>query len=104
MTPDRRLDQLEPLMADVLQKTDRLIEGQGQLMEVAVRADQNAETTARGVASLTVYVQQGFTDLRQDVAQNNVKIGEVDRKIDGLRDDMNQRFDQLTALIQKRLR
>lgn len=104
MTPDRRLDQIEPLIADVLQKTDRLIEGQGQLMEVAVRADQNTETTARGVASLTVYVQQEFTDLRQDVAQNNAKIGEVDRKIDDLRDDMSQRFDQLTALIQERLR
>lgn len=104
MTPDRRLDQVEPLIADVLQKTDRLIEGQGQLMEVAVRADQNAETTARGVATLTIYVQQGLADLRQDVVQSNVKIDRVDQKISDLRTDMNQRFDQLTALIQERLR
>lgn len=36
MTPDKRLDQIEPVMADVLQKVDRLVEGQGQLVEFAV--------------------------------------------------------------------
>ena len=36
MTPDKRLNQLEPLVADVLQKVDRLIEGQGQLVELVV--------------------------------------------------------------------
>ncbi len=35
MTPNRRLDQLEPLKADSLQKIDRLIEGQGQLVKLA---------------------------------------------------------------------
>lgn len=52
MTPERRLDQLEPLMADSLQKIDRLIEGQGQILEVATRADQKADITAKGVADL----------------------------------------------------
>jgi hypothetical protein len=42
MTPERRLDQLEPLMADALQKIDRLIEGQGKLIDIVTRADQNA--------------------------------------------------------------
>ena len=42
MTPERRLDQLEPLMADALQKIDRLIEGQGKLIDMVTRADQNA--------------------------------------------------------------
>ena len=69
MTPDRRLDQLEPLMADSLQKIDRLIEGQGQIIEVAVRADTNAETAARGVANLTITVQQGFANVQGDTVE-----------------------------------
>lgn len=76
MTPDRRLDQLEPLMADSLQKIDRLIEGQGQLIEVAVRADQNADTAARGVANLTISTQQQFEQLRagQDELKFNMEL------------------------------
>ena len=76
MTPDRRLDQLEPLMADVLQKVDRLIEGQGQLVELATttRAEleqvkTTGEITASGLANLTVYVQKGFTDMKQDISE-----------------------------------
>lgn len=97
MTPDRRLDQLEPLIADVLQKVDRLVEGQGQVLEVSVRADQNAEVAARGVANLTVETQKGFSDVQQDISQ-------VDRNISDLRTEVNQRFDQLITLIQERLK
>ena len=46
MTPDKRLNQLEPLVADVLQKVDRLIEGQGQLVELAVTTKATGERTA----------------------------------------------------------
>lgn len=135
MTPDRRLDQLEPLMADSLQKTDRLIEGQGQLTEIATRADQNADTAARGVANLTLQTQQSFIEVRRDItlvdgkltqvdgklAQVDAKVNQiaedqaelrqemqknitqVDEKVDSLRTEMNQRFDQLITLIQERL-
>lgn len=64
MTPDHRLDQLEPLMADSLQKIDRLIEGQGQILEVATRADHNANTAARGIANLTTSTQKQFEELK----------------------------------------
>ena len=76
MTPDRRLDQLEPLMADSLQKIDRLIEGQGQLIVVATRADQNAGTAARGVANLTISTQQQFEQLKagQDELRSNMEL------------------------------
>ena len=47
MTPDRRLDQLEPLMADSLQKIDRLIEGQGKLVELATNTDQKVDAVDR---------------------------------------------------------
>lgn len=64
MIPDRRLDQLEPLIADLLQKIDRLIEGQGQILEVATRAEQKADTTAKGVAKLTISTLRQCEDLK----------------------------------------
>ena len=110
MTPDRRLDQLESLMADSLQKIDRLIEGQGQLTAIATRADQKADITAKGVADLTLQTQQAFaevrqnftgvaqnfaqidqnftevhqdiTEIRQDIIQVDAKVGRVDEKVD----------------------
>lgn len=143
MTPDRRLDQLEPLMADSLQKIDRLIEGQGQLVELATRTDQKADTTAKGLANLTIKVNHiagavnnlsgkvnglsdAQTEFRQEVNQKfaqvsqefaqvnqkfdlvNQKFDQVNQKIDtevgSLRQEMNQRFDQLVTLIQDRLK
>lgn len=81
MTPDDRLDQLEPLMVDSLQKTDRLIEGQGQILEVATRADQKADITAKGLADLTIKVNQiaeGQTYFRNEVRQDiaNLQAGQ----------------------------
>lgn len=150
MTPDRRLDQLEPVVAEVLQNTDRLVEGQGRLVNLTtktqadvdqiktdvsqvrtdveqvrtdvgqvkadveqVRADveqvkadvgqvkATGEITATGLAKLTVNVQQGFLDVRQDLAQIDAK---TDERIDRLRTEMNQRFDQLINVIQERLK
>lgn len=103
MTPDRRLDQLEPLMADSLQKIDRLIEGQGKLVDLAVNTRGEldevkitldevktiGENTAQAVADLTVNTQKSLAG--------------VDDKVDDLRAEMNQRFDQLITLIQDRL-
>lgn len=94
MTPDRRLDQLEPLMADSLQKTDRLIEGQGQLMEIATRADQKADTTAKGVVNLTLRVNQiaeEQADFRSEVRQNIVDLrSEVRQDIVDLRTEVRR--------------
>ncbi len=78
MTPDRRLDQIEPLMADVLQKVDRLIEGQGQIVELAVRANQKADTIAKGVADLTLTSQDQVDQLR--IGQNELKAGQAELK------------------------
>lgn len=81
MTPDRRLDQLEPVMADVLQKVDRLIEGHGQLVELVIdtkaeldQVKRTSEITATGLANLTTYVQEGFANMQQDFA--DVKAGQ----------------------------
>lgn len=75
MTPNRRLDQIEPLIADVLQKVDRLIEGQGHLLDVALKADSNADTAARGVANLTIMTQRQFDELKS--GQEELKAGQA---------------------------
>ncbi|RYC66616.1 hypothetical protein [Spirosoma sordidisoli] len=67
MTPDRRLDRLEPVIADVLQKVDRLIEGQGQIIsEVSkiARIEINTDATAETVAKLTVSTQRQYQELK----------------------------------------
>lgn len=101
MTPERRLNQLEPVVADTAQKVDRLIETNGQILDVALRGDANAELAAKGVANLTV----NFNDFRQEVREGFQQINQkIDTEVSSLRQEMNQRFDQLVALIQERPR
>lgn len=77
MTPDKRLDQLEPVVADVLRKVDRLIEGQGQIINEVSKIseitnqvskisaiDKKATTTAEAVAKLTVTTQRQYEELK----------------------------------------
>jgi hypothetical protein len=84
MTPDRRLDQLEPEVAEVLQKTDRLIEGQGQLVELATKTKTNLDQvkatgkiTATGLAKLTITVN----DLRTEINQRFDRSDQVQQEI-----------------------
>jgi len=132
MTPDRRLNQIEPILADVVQKVDRLIDSNGQILEVAIRADNNAaqaktnaEIAARGIAALTTEMRDGFQQVDVHFQQVDVHFQQVDARfqqvdihfqqinarIDGLensqaefRQEVNQRFDQLITLIQERLK
>lgn len=71
MKSNDRLDQLEPLLADSLQKIDRLIEGQGKIIDLATRTEQRVskieqkvDTTAQAVAKLTVSTQKQYEDLK----------------------------------------
>lgn len=100
MTPDRRLDQLEPVVADTAQKVDRLIETNGQILDVAVRGDANAELAAKGIANLTVSFNEFKQEVREGFEQINQKI---DTEVGNFRQEINQRFDQLVMLIQERL-
>jgi hypothetical protein len=77
MTPDKRLDQIEPVLANVAQKTDRLIESNGQILEVATRADSNAKIAAKGVADLTIEMRQQFRQVDQQFGQVNQQFEQV---------------------------
>jgi len=125
MTPDKRLDQIEPALADVAQKTDRLIESNGQILEVATRADINAAIAAKGVADLTTKVTQlaeGQADLRNITTDLRIKTdsltegqASLHRKTDLIADDqiklrqemqqgfqeVNQKFAQMEKAQQQ---
>ncbi|GAB4028267.1 hypothetical protein [Spirosoma gilvum] len=99
MTPNQRLDQLEPLMAESLQKIDRLIEGQGQILEIATRADQKADTTAKGLANLTVQMGQQFDKQQQQIDELRQEMREGFMAVDQKFDQVNQKFDQVNLKI-----
>ena len=65
-------------MADSLQKIDRLIEGQGKILDVSTRAEQKADTTAKAVAELTITTQRQYRELtagqgRSEANQQEIK-------------------------------
>ena len=71
MTPDERLNQLEQLVADALQKIYRLIEGQGKIVDLATKTEQrvnkiehNVGITADAIAKLTVSTQRQYEELK----------------------------------------
>lgn len=93
MTPEKRLNQIEPELAEVIQKVDRLIESNGQILDLAVNTKAAGESTARAVANLTVSTQVQFE-------QVNARFDRVDTKFDGVDsrfDKVNIRFDQVDA-------
>ncbi|GAB4050872.1 hypothetical protein [Spirosoma litoris] len=65
MTPDKRLNQIEPVLADFVQKVDRLIEGNGQII--------NEVSKIPGIESK-------LADIQQQVA----KIPGIENKISGI--------------------
>lgn len=115
MTPDKRLDQVEPVLADVAQKTDRLIESNGQILTVSLRADNNAAITAKGIADLTLEMRQQFKRQQNQIDQLFNSQTELNQKTDQLAGDqaklrqemqkgfqeVNQNFAQVTQVQQQ---
>ncbi|GAB3943955.1 hypothetical protein GCM10028805_10920 [Spirosoma harenae] len=99
MNPNKRLDQIEPVVADVAQKTDRLIESNGHILEIALRADANAELAARGVANLTIEMRQQFEQVNQrfdqQQAQTDERFNSVDQRFDQQQIQIDERFDSV---------
>ncbi|GAB3895888.1 hypothetical protein [Spirosoma agri] len=91
MTPGRRLDQIEPVLADVAQKTDRLIESNGQIFELATKNNTVIEITAKGLADLTVLVNGRFNAVDSRFEGVNGRFDMVDDRFEGV----NSRFDMV---------
>lgn len=96
MTPDRRLDQLAPLMADSLQKIDRLIEDQGKLVDLAVNTKAEldevkatGDATAKAVADLAINTKAELSEVKA--------IGDATTAVANLAVSTQQQFDRLNT-------
>jgi uncharacterized phage infection (PIP) family protein YhgE len=67
-------------MADSLQKIDRLIDGQGKILDVSTRAEQKADTTAKAVAELTITTQRQYRELT--AGQGRIEANQQEIKAD----------------------
>ncbi|GAB4022618.1 hypothetical protein GCM10028808_70710 [Spirosoma migulaei] len=109
--PERRtgLDQIEPVLADVAQKTDRLIESNGQILVIATRADANAQIAARRVADLTIEMRQRFEQVDRRFVRVDERFDQVDHRFvriderfDQQQNQIDQRFDQQQIQMDQR--
>ena len=68
ITPDKRLNQLEPKVAHVVQKVDRLIEGNSQIINEVSKIpgiEKKVNVIDTGLAELTISVNQRFEQVDQ---------------------------------------
>ena len=104
MTPHRRLDQLEPVVADVLQKVDRLIEGHGQIITEVSKIpgiETNTNNTAEAVAKLTVSTQRQYEELKsQTQSQYEELKNQTQFQYKELKDQTQHQFGELKGQAQ----
>lgn len=103
MTPERRFNQIEPILADVVQKVDRLIETNGQIINEVSKISGIERETARisGIEKETVKIPgiertvsitaKGLVNLTTNV---NQRFDQQQNQINDLRQEINQRFDR----------
>ncbi|MBC7572326.1 MAG: hypothetical protein H7319_21735 [Spirosoma sp.] len=115
MTPDRRLDQLEPLMADSLQKIDRLIEGQGKILDFAVNTNAEVQEIKQQLAGLSERTDQQFVDLSARTEQQLAGLSErtdqqfvdlssrTEQHLAGLSERTDQQFVDLSARTEQQI-
>ena len=96
MTPERRFNQIEPILADVVQKVDRLIEGNGNIIDEVSKIPGIEKETSKisGIEKETSKIS--------GIEQETARIPGIERTVSitakGLIDlttSVNKRFDQL---------
>ena len=107
MTPEKRLNQIEPELVDVVQKVDRIIEGNGQIIDEVSKipgierkvlnieretakipgVERTVSITAKGLTNLTTNVNKRF-DQQQD------QINDLRQEMKQQFTEVNQRFDR----------
>lgn len=103
MTPNKRLDQIEPVIAELLIKVDRIADGQGKILdhvvkvtaEVAetkaelkteiakVRAESKA-TIAESKDELKADMAEAKAELKADIAATNAEVKVLSQNVDVL--------------------
>ncbi len=88
MTPEKRLNQIEPELAEVIQKVDRLIESNGQILELAVNT--KAELTevkeiVGGLKDTVSTIETTIGDLKTDVSDLKTDVGDLKTDVSDLK-------------------
>ncbi len=92
MTPEKRLNQIEPELAEVIQKVDRLIESNGQILDLAVNT--KAELTEvkvivgdlKGTVSI---IETTVGDLKTDVGVLKITVSTIETTVGDLKTDVS---------------
>ncbi len=85
MTPEKRLDQLEPVMADMLQKQDLLARKQEQIYQQNRELAKMHFDLVISQSQLSIRLEKVEADvvqLKTDVAQLKTDVAEVNSKLD----------------------
>ena len=88
MNPERRFGQLEEVIAEMLQKQDRIEDLAIKTFSLAETANANVETTARAVASLTLEVGE----IKVDVKNIYTKVDQIQEGQQQIMTFLRERF------------
>lgn len=91
-------------MADSLQKIDRLIEGQGKILDFAVNTNAEVQEIKQQLADLSERTDRQFVDLSARTEQQLAGLSErTDRQFVDLSSRTEQQITDLAALTQKQI-
>lgn len=103
MTPDKRLDQLEPLIAEIAQKQDRMLDLMGLIVDKTAKIDgieDRTEIIAKGVADLTTKINQQFTQVNTDLSS----LREGQNRLESSLENIQVTQQLILDLLQNRLK
>lgn len=119
MTPERRLNQLEPVVADIAQKQDRMIGQMGMIADEinivktdvtdvkitlselktdASRIERKADITASGLANLTIEVRQGFERVDNRLSHVEGDVSTLKSDVSTLKSDVSTLKSDVSTL------
>ncbi|WP_421828201.1 hypothetical protein [Larkinella sp.] len=111
MTEKERLDQLEPLVAEIALKQDRMLGQIGMIVDQVslhtVRLDdltrrvtsteKKIDTLASGLANVTIDLNETRQEIRNRLDQVDQRFDKIDQRFDKI----DQRFDKLETQMEK---
>lgn len=103
MTPEQRLDQLEPIIADIARKQDRMLGQIGMIVDqVSLHTVKLDDLSARVTS-----VERKVDTVASAVADLTLQSNRMEGKVDSLQDDLTnirQTQEAILKLLQERLK
>jgi DNA repair exonuclease SbcCD ATPase subunit len=100
MTPDKRLDQIEPVLAELLLRQDKLEQKVDQLNSIALRTIKIIEKHGESIA----FLLENQMALSARVDKIELRLDKIEDRLDKIEtrlDRMDSRFDQIDVRLDK---